>query len=140
MRPRSRNRPGCLARTCGSVISFRLASTITWPFRVTFTLRPSQVISSAFHSPVGFNAPRRADVVDGSAILGGAQAGVLRGAVVEDLDFHSFVSNRAATQRSPDSDAIVRTGLELELQPQDEIRIIFFRKQVAATAARAVQH
>src|SRR5215510_10441099 len=49
--------PGCFLRTAGSRTESRFASTIVVPFNTTLINRPLAVISSRFHSPVGFLNP-----------------------------------------------------------------------------------
>ena len=65
--------------------------------------------------------------------LRGAQLAILLfgGIVVEDLQFHADVGS-VPFERRADAEAIVRPLLQLELEAENEIAILFLREQIAA--------
>ena len=67
-------------------------------------------------------------------VLVGVQVGVFVGGIVEDLDFLAHIS-RIAFQRGVDAEAVVCARRQLKLEPEVEIAVFSFGKQVAATAA-----
>jgi len=78
------------------------------------------------------------DVVDRAVVLLRAQVRVLRRAVIEDLQLHAVVRG-VALQRRADAHAVVAPGLELELEAEDEIRVLLLGQHHPAAFGGADQ-
>jgi hypothetical protein len=105
------------------------------PFTITVSWLPRTVTCSSFHSTDRLQtaAFRRHDAIDRAVHLPGLEAGILRMAVVEDLELDPL-EGRVSLGRSPEAEAVVGARRESEVEPELEVAVFGRCQQVAADA------